>query len=227
MAIAFVAEQHSATSSVVSTLAVNVPAVSNGDFLIGAAYVSNSAAATLATPAGWQLVVSQASGTNGHPALRVFWRIAASEPASYNFTCATGSGRMGCMIVGYSGVNAASPIDVFSATNDPALGTNVLGTGVTTTQANDFLLAFYCSTNGSGNAFTAPSGMTERLDADGIGATQVAYCEDDELIAAAGATGDRTAVQSSSGGNGAAIMVAIKAAGGATSVGQGVGMLTQ
>jgi hypothetical protein len=137
--------------------------------------------------------------------LETWWRRAtASEPATYGFDVWGSSNHQG-YIAAYSGCpTSGSPVDVFSQ-NSANTGNTATGTGVTTTQANDLLLYHGHNWDGTGT-LNPPTGMTERMD--------ILVYAADQVIAAAGATGNRTQTLASSN-PWAVYMVALKGAGGA------------
>ena len=118
----------------------------------------------------------------------VWWkRATGSEPGTYDFT-RNGTYNSQGFALAYNGCpTAGDPVDVFSQNTGTSL--TATGTGVTTTQANDMLAWLGHNWDGSG-ALAPPAeggGMTERFDSLGYAA--------DQVIVAAGATGNRTQTQ--------------------------------
>jgi len=189
MAIAFRAIASTAYSAKTNTTVSKPTGTVDGDIMLATLMAGSSVsqAATLAVtpPAGWTLLgttVSQTQGGGGfHGAFYVYWKRASSEGASYDFTHSTLTTQ--ATVTSYSGCLASgSPVDVFSQNN--GLTINSTGTGITTTVANTLLL--YLAHNWTGTGLTPPSGMTERFDG-------ICYVSD-EARPTAGATGNRTQI---------------------------------
>lgn len=89
---------------------------------------------TINTPSGWSTAISEA----GSPGQAIFYKIAgASEPTEVNFTdIVSSSTRLGLHIYEYSGVNALD-----QASSDTGTGTAVSSGSVTTTSANEAIIA--------------------------------------------------------------------------------------
>lgn len=120
-----IAHRASTTVEANSTAAIvnNVPAgTTNGDLLIWRH--SNTTTTVTATPAGWTLLVSSTATATMQV---IWWRIAASEPASYTTGALTAGRAIGIMSA-FSGVDTTTPFDVAT----PAM---VAGTTATTSAA--------------------------------------------------------------------------------------------
>lgn len=182
-----------------TTITVSVPAnVVNGDLMI--AVVHNNTALNpggITAPSGWTQIASNAS-VNGNFALHswIGWRIASSEPGSYQWTIGQTVGDDHAWIFRVTGHDSASPIDVTGAfTSDTVL--NPVAPSITTTSANALAVWICGAKNGSNLAAddtsVKPTEATQivykksRTNSNGVG-TCVAY----ELRATAGATGTRT-----------------------------------
>jgi hypothetical protein len=105
-----IAHRASTTVEGATTVAItnNVPAgTTNGDLLLWR--ISDTTTTVPATPSGWTLLIS---GTATATMVVIWWRIAASEPASYTTAAfATAGRRIGIMSC-YSGVDNTTPFDV-------------------------------------------------------------------------------------------------------------------
>lgn len=122
---------------------------------------------TITTPGGWNLLDSAIQGSR--QVLGVYWRIAASEPASYSVT--TSSVKAVWMMYAYSGTDTTAP---FGAAGQHSLKVEtVAGTGHTTNSitpqtTNDWILSFFVdrsTTSSSKNTnWTATSPAIERLE---------------------------------------------------------------
>lgn len=155
----------------------------DGDILIAVIVTALAGGPPATTPPpgftvfGTETSVTDSSTFNGR--MNIYWKRAASEAGSYAFAHASCSTQ--CLIKAYSGGKASgTPLGATSNNNGGAEFS--VGTGITTTAANSFLLFEAHDWNGAG-ALAAPAGMTERFD-------NLLYSAD-ELIASAGATGNR------------------------------------
>jgi hypothetical protein len=129
-----------------------------GDVLI-AQVVVNSASTVINVPSGWNLILTTKSTSSVEEA--TFYKAAsASEPASYTWTFGASQPATGA-VSSFTGVDTANPIDAKSGKYDNSTATTTF-TQITTTAANDMLLAFV---GVSGNTtVTPPSGFTEDYD---------------------------------------------------------------
>ena len=148
----------------------NIPVPSgttNGHFMV--AFVGSETPGSISTPSGWTQVGTTKTwgGGLGYGAA-LFWRVASSEPANYQF-CSS-SYRFG-FIVTYSGATA---IDVSGSIVDLS-GTTMTLTGITSASGSTLLSLIH--DRDGGTAFTPPSGMTERLDATSAFYWQVAAAD--------------------------------------------------
>jgi hypothetical protein len=172
---------------------VTAPAgIVDGDILVATQLTgANPTAPTPTSPAGWSASfgtnTSITDGVSFNGKFYIFWKRAIGESGNYTFThtnCAS-QGWIGA----YSGA-LASGTPLGATSNNT--GVNVaspgpsIGTGITTTAANSWLLYLSMVWDSTG-ALSPPSGMIERLDA----ASAQIY-NADEPIAAVGATGTRT-----------------------------------
>lgn len=133
-----IAHRASTTVEATGTAAIvnNVPAGTvNGDLLIWRH--SNTTATVTATPAGWTLLTSLTATATS---MVIWWRIAASEPASYSTGALTAGRSIGIMSA-FSGVDNATPFDV--ATPTPVAGTTaVTCPAITPVTAGAWVLGF-------------------------------------------------------------------------------------
>ncbi len=208
----FRSASYATNNAIVTTLVVPRPATyATGDLLLASVAIRGSSAGT--PPAGWTLIRDDANGAN----LRhvSWWKIAtAAEPATYTFTFSAGRLAAGA-IHAYGGVDPTNPIDVSSGSVN-ASSTSLTALGVTTTAANDRLVAFYSTAISP--TVTPPAGMTERGEQAGTAPSRLTVIEgSDQALGAAGATGNRVATASA-----ATIslgqLIALRASGGAPPV---------
>ncbi len=142
-----------------TSLVLTTPAGTQaGDVLI-AHVVVNSANTVITAPSGWNLILNTKSSVGVEEA--TYYKAAtASEPATYTWTFGSSQPATGAM-TSFTGVNTTSPIDAKSGRYNSSTAT-VTFTQITTTAANDMLLAFV---GVSGNTtVTPPSGFAEGYD---------------------------------------------------------------
>ncbi len=189
----FKSASYATNNAIATTLVVPRPATfATGDLLLASIAIRGSS--TISPPAGWTVIRNDLNGTNLRQV--TWWKVAtASEPATYTFTFSAGRLSSGA-IHAYGGVHPTNPIDVSSGSIN-ASSTSLTATGVTTTVANDRLVAFYSMTTNA--TVTPPAGMTERGEQPGSESTlpRMTVIEgSDQALAAAGATGNRVATAS-------------------------------
>lgn len=197
-----------------ATLTIDVPAgTAVGDVLIAQIAKDNSTT-TLPTPAGWTKFADDVmSGTaaNGTRQAIYYKVVAAPADATGSVTWNHGGNLDSAgAIWTYRGLDTSNPIDAYSGNSDTGNTTSLVATGITTTAADEVLLAFY-AVNASNRNFTAPAGFTERYeqrDADNVMEIMGA----DGLQASAGATGDKTATLNNNVSRWVAHLVALRAA---------------
>jgi hypothetical protein len=184
------------------SVTINVPAgVVNGDFLMASISGFKSAGITPATPvdpAGWTkigVVDSIASLATDNVRTAWYWRLAASEPASYVFTNTIGAGDnyIDADIIAFFGVD---PVTSFNLAGVGAGGNSLNPTsadlGVTTADLCWHVLHFACYT---ANLTGPPASYTQDLLYDGSG-LELSH----RIVTPAGATGARAVTSSGSDG---------------------------
>jgi hypothetical protein len=181
-----------------TTLALPVPVgVSLDDLLLAQVTVAGGTATTITPPVCgcWTLVRRDDAGTS--LAQAVYRRAASgSEPASYTWTIT--SNRASGGIVGYQGVDLASPVDANAGAADTSgSSTAVAAPAVTTTRTNDMLVGFFGVRATA--TFTPPATMSERFDGTAGSGPGPASAAADVAQAATGSSGVRTATASSAG----------------------------
>lgn len=122
-------------------VSVNVPSgLEGGDLMV--AMVSYRNSPTLTTPSGWTLIRTDSStGTNKLTQALYYRVVSPPEPASYTFNASSNENGAG-VIIGYSGVDNASPIDIDGGTPTNASGT-ITAPSVNATSATGRLIGFY------------------------------------------------------------------------------------
>lgn len=157
---------------------------------------THSFVGTITPPSGWTTI--RVDDDTNHEMQGVFWKlVGASEPASYTFTNGTadtnkeGSGG----IVAFAGVDPTTPIDAHGATVYPSGGSSITAPSLTTTVPGTQLLTLVGQR--ANGPVAPPTGMSERFEVSA--GTQNLAQFSDQPVAAAGATGTRTAVSADNG----------------------------
>jgi hypothetical protein len=154
------------------------------------AFHTRNFSGTITAPSGWTTV--RVDDDAGNTMQATFWKVAgSSEPSSYTFTNTTGdTTRTGAGgIAAYSGVDTTSPIDAHGATTYPGNVTALTAPSLTTSVAGARLLTLVAQR--SDGPITPSSGMAERLEVSASNQNVLELA--DQALAAAGATGTRTA----------------------------------
>ncbi|MEU6513633.1 hypothetical protein [Streptomyces sp. NPDC046978] len=144
-----------------SSLACSVPAgTASGDVMV--ALISRpSSGATVSTPSGWSILSGfPVQNTNG-TTFCGFYKVAASEPASYTFAGSTG--KWCIAMATYRGVDNGTPIHASAAAIDTTSRAAHASPSVTTTVADCWILTGYCDRGtSSASTWATPSGLTSR-----------------------------------------------------------------
>lgn len=213
MAIAFRSLTSTTYAARTNTVLTAPAALADGDILIATIFVGSGSVPTVPTPpTGFTAfgTPTTAGGAGFFSNFSIFWKRALSESGSYTFTHAAYSSQG--ELRAYSGC-LASGTPLGATSNNTGTGSSTVGTGITTTAANSFLLFDTHDWVVSGT-LSPPTGMTERFD--GL------VHSSDQLIVSAGATGNRTQTNGNGGADPWAVrMVELLAAtgGGGTSTG--------
>lgn len=189
--------------------------VANGDWLLAFVYMRN-ASGTITTPgAEWivQGVVNTANETFAAYAKHI--PSAAAETATtYTFTSSAGSSRAAGILCRVTGADQSTFLHAYGALA-PYTGTaSVVLPAVTTTGTNKTLFAYAIAnvtTTGAPPVFTAPAGMTtiSQVSADNGTTAACTIWAGQQVIAAAGSTGTRTATMSPAAANSGGIMFTV------------------
>jgi hypothetical protein len=202
------------TSDSTTNLTLPVPAGAQpGDVLVASLGFGKSSATTqptLTAPPGWALVRRTNMGSIA--AMAVYTHVFAPGENSFTWTTNVTVGAA-VFMAAYSGVNAASPVEVSAgASVASAAGTSIVAPSVTTTTANDMLVASYYGwrNGGRGTTWLAPVGMTELGDATTT--TSRSGTLDGALQPGAGASGAKTATASAAQDHVVTTLIALKPA---------------
>ncbi|MDX6386606.1 MAG: hypothetical protein QOD85_408, partial [Gaiellaceae bacterium] len=192
-----------ATTTSSTTVVVTRPAsVATGTLMLAQVTLRNNDAIT--APAGWTTTGNlRASGATLEQ--RIYYRIAtAADTAATTYTWSwTTTSDGAAAILAYSGTDATNPIDV-TPTDNAGSSLSASATGLTTTQDNDMLDAFYGVQGQSGPAVTATQdaaqGLTQEytIASGSAPASRARSTGADGTQATAGATGNKTATLSTS-----------------------------
>jgi hypothetical protein len=135
--------------------------VADGDLLLAFFLHGTGSDTSLTAPAGWTAIGT--AGVNGDLNGKAWYKVAASEGASYTFTSSTiNDGAI--MIVSYTGVSTSSPINT-SAQNYLAVAAASVTVGVTTTVDNCMLVMALLCDDGDTQTVSWTGSMTEFQDA--------------------------------------------------------------
>lgn len=187
-----------------STLTIGKPAgTADGDLLVAAIIVGTTD--TVTEPAGWTLIQTTLYDTSTDK-MHTFYKVASGEGASWDWTIGasvTCNGWVGAF-TGCKLTDIATQL-VKSTNPNQAGVTNCVATGVTTTGVNTLLIGVWSMAGA--RTWTAPGDMTNVSTSSGP-SHLVAW----KVQAAAGASGNKTAVANSAG-NGGAQLLAFRASG--------------
>ncbi|MBW3538599.1 hypothetical protein KY386_03870, partial [Candidatus Parcubacteria bacterium] len=189
-AVSFVNASSASTNGAVSLTIATPTGVVQNDVMVAAITVRGGTGTLFVAPTGWTSLQRNDSGlTIGQ---EVFYRVAgATEPASYEWTW-VGVQKASGVIVAYRGIDTASPIDVKGGQAN-ASSTTITAPSVTTTASKAQLIGFFGQADGS--TITADT-MTDRIyvaSGGGSPGSRTAIRGSDQIQAAVGATGTRTA----------------------------------
>ena len=173
--------------------------VTAGDLLLAGLEI-DADPVTVTGPPGWTRALDTRTLTSGGAFhAQVWWKVAtATEPTSYTWGVPSGV-YTNIGLVTYMNIDQSAPIDV-AAGRDAGSTATPTTPSVTTSLPNDMLVAFFV--NYSFGGFTAGSGMTQRFNFDSTTAQ-------DAIQTAAGASGTKTATNTTVG-NTAAQLVALR-----------------
>jgi len=198
-----------------TALKLSVPAGAQvGDVLVASLGFGKSAATvqpTLTAPPGWTLV--RRTNLTTVAAVAVFTHVLSAGETSFTWTTSVTVGGA-IFMAAFGGVDPVNPVDVSGGQTSTAVSTTYSAPSVTTTVANDMLVAsFFAWRNGAhGTSWTPPVGMTELGDASN---TTSRFGELDAAVqSAAGASGVKTATASAAANHAVATLTALRPAAG-------------
>lgn len=201
MAVAFRSADSATTQSPQSVgCVVTKPAGTvDNDILVAVMEVSNGGR-SFTPPAGWTQLDIETTG----PSTATFWKLAASEGATFTFTANQDAVGGTCVVAAYSGADTASPINQHGALNRVTSSTSPAATSITPSVDNCMLV--WLSGSNANGPYSPPATYTERAE-NGGGADATSAQISDLLQGAAAATGTVTGTCAS--GNSQSGLIAI------------------
>lgn len=201
-------------SSNSASYTVAVPtSTANGDLLIGVVASDFGTSAGNSFPAGWTaLTTSTYDGGTDAFHVKLYARVAASEPASY--TISHDNSDSVAAILRITGWDSASGIaGAIKQVAPSTTGTGTTAPSLTPFGADDLLITFHGAESSAGGSrtWTPPTGMTEQADRQ---STTWASLEVNSLANPSTPSGTKVATPSASVDTGAACTISIKALGG-------------
>lgn len=192
-------------SGVRSMLTITKPAgTADGDLLVAVVVLDTTD--TVTEPAGWTLIrTTLYSASAKH--VKTYWRIASGEGASWDWTIGASvicNGWVGAF-TGCKITNVAAEL-VSSSNPNQAAVTNIVASTVTTTGVNSLLVGVWV-VSGTRTYTVVPAGFDNQSTSSGP-----SHLIATSVQSAAGASGSKTATINSAG-NGAAQLLAFRAAG--------------
>ncbi len=152
---------------------------------------------TVSAPSTYTLVTSVASGgTSPKAGTDVYRHTIVSGETSVTISYSGTTSVKAVVLADYRGVDTTLPVDVYSSSST-AGGTTVAAPSVSPAYANDRLLVFQGARGTfSSKSWTAPTGMTERLQVNSQANVSTGLA--DLALTSAGATGTKTSTFSAS-----------------------------
>lgn len=193
MAVAFKsATSAGAYTPVSGTLTITTPgAVASGDVLVAVVFTTGGSPTA---PAGWTQVGGDGL-TSGVSIGRVWYKVAASEPGSYDWVVSTTDSTV-LLMSAHTGVNTGNPVETLSWGGSTTGTTSQVAPASSPTMPGAMQVCAWGATGGSG-AYTPPSGMTEHADITTLWQFGAAAYD---ALDVSGSTGTRTATCNTSTG---------------------------
>lgn len=171
---------------------VNVPAGTvNGDLLIAVAVKDGDTTVSNGTlPAAWTPKANYDGGAGSGNHIKVWYRYASNEPASYTYTGPFGSSSIVFFLRITNGPTSGDPFDATLAGAWVAAAT-INAPSVSPAGSDSLLICGASSYNGNGGAWTPPGTVTELQDTQpAAGYIDADICK--QKLTSSGATGTRT-----------------------------------
>jgi PGF-pre-PGF domain-containing protein len=184
------------------------PGTAEGDLLLAQIIVGGGTGTVINAPLGWDLL--RRDNEDIHIAQAIYYRTASAADALdmplHEWVFSSNKPAAGAILA----VQGVDPSDVVDAHAGQANGRggSVVAPGVTTSTSNTLLIGFFATDRST--TFTPPTTMAEQFETGGGVGIAVTGSAANETVAAAGATGDRTATTAADGFNVGALL-ALKA----------------
>lgn len=191
-AITYVAASANGANDTSLQLFVNASGQANDLLIAQVSLRGGGCNAITSVPAGWTLVRCDASGTNLMQAM--YWKVATAADIAQSFAWGFSATRRAAGgITIYRGVNTTAPIDTHSGQAN-ASSTTATVPAVTTTLANDMLVAMIAADKALPPLIGTPGGMTQRYVIDSQGGNNGVSAEVADVVqAVAGYSGNKLA----------------------------------
>ncbi len=195
-----------------SSISIPAPSgISLGDLLLASISVSlaGNSNSVITAPAGWNSVLTTTNANNVQ--ISTYYKVAgSSEPLSYAWSLDHNFKAVGG-ILHYTGTDASNPIDASGGNtgNSGTSKTPAVAPSVTTTIANDEIVALFAADDGSSLTIGIPSGMSQRYAAANQNNHGPSIAADDAIQALTGATGTKSASLDQKNDNWSAQTIAI------------------
>lgn len=164
--------------------------------ILGDPSMTFSTAGTDLSPSGFTALINDYDGAHNGAYMHVSWKIAVGGETSFTSATAARSVQGEWAMVVYSGTTA-TPIDGNSLALSGSANATMTALSVSPVGATDTLIAFASATDGGSAGSTNFAGMTSRVATGGSGGftnqTQIYIA--DLVLSASGATGVKTAIQ--------------------------------
>jgi hypothetical protein len=146
---------------------------------------------TMSTPAGWTALTVSVSETGGTK-LAGFWKIAASEGASWSFTRTVAAASVLYHALTFTNINSGAPLTAPTYTAGNTTSTSHIAPSVTPTIADSYLVCWFAC-QGASRTYLPPAGMAEAQDNTDTFLTMESATL---LLSSTSATGTKTATAS-------------------------------
>jgi hypothetical protein len=192
----------SAESNTGGNLAVTKPSgLASGDYMVAWHYADNDGSlSSMGAPSGWVLQGSHAGVSGGPPYVKVWTKVADSADASaisFTFTDSAASifNSVAILAITTGTYDSTNPIAAAVTFQDGGTNSSASHIAPSVTGVADGLLCTSHGTDSGGSAatYTPPSGMTEQADTNSRSGSYTALEVNTLTLAAAGATGQKTA----------------------------------
>lgn len=171
-----------------NTLTVTLPAsTAQNDLMLMIASSTLGGAPTPSTPSGWTVIDTKSAWLSGSVTTVLMYKVAGAAEGSASIDTGATSSFLDAVIVGFTGVDTTTPIDVTGTWAAQVNSATVTVPAITTVTANAWWLTLACDGAAQVNSSSKPSGWTQRLLGTSA-TTGVMFVASSVLVASAGAT---------------------------------------